>query len=188
MVSVEQLWLPIIASAVAVFVASSILHMVIKWHKADYKPLPNEDEVRAALRSSSKAPAQYMVPYCEDPKDFKKPEVMQRFVDGPIALIAIRKPGAPAMGPFLGQWFALNLAVAILAGYIASKMVPAGASFLAICRPVSVLTFAAYATGSVTDFIWMGKPAGNMVRELVDAFIYGLVTAIVFALLWPKAM
>ena len=188
MVSVEQLWLPIIASAVAVFVASSILHMVLKWHRADYRALPNEDEVRAALRSSAKTPAQYMVPYCADPKDLKKPEMTQKFVDGPLALISVRKPGPPAMGPFLGQWFALNLAVAILAGYIASKMVPAGASFLAICRPVSVLTFVAYAAGSVSDFIWMGKPAGNMVREVIDAFIYGLVTALVFAFLWPKAM
>ncbi len=187
MVSVEQLWLPIIAAAVAVFIASSILHMVIKWHKADYSGLPNEDEVRAALRSSAKTPAQYMIPYCADPKDFKKPEIAQKFVDGPLALISIRKPGPPAMGPFLGQWFGLNLVVAILAGYLASKMVPAGASFLAICRPVSVVTFVAYGAGSVTDFIWMGKPFGNMVRDLVDAFIHGLVTALAFAILWPHA-
>ena len=45
-----SLWIPVIVSAVVVFVASSILHMALKYHKADVKSLPNEDAVREALR------------------------------------------------------------------------------------------------------------------------------------------
>ena len=41
-----SLWLPVMISAVVVFVASSIIHMALKYHKADYKSLPNEDAVR----------------------------------------------------------------------------------------------------------------------------------------------
>ena len=49
MVSLTQLWVPIILSAVIVFLASSLIHMVFKWHNADYRRLPDEDAVRAAL-------------------------------------------------------------------------------------------------------------------------------------------
>ena len=50
MVSLGALWLPILLSAVFVFIVSAIIHMVLKYHNSDYRRLPNEDEVRAALR------------------------------------------------------------------------------------------------------------------------------------------
>ena len=49
MVPVTALWLPILLSAVIVFVASSILHMVLPIHKSDYRKLPEEERVRDAL-------------------------------------------------------------------------------------------------------------------------------------------
>ena len=48
MAMLASLWLPILLSAVAVFVASSLIHMLFKWHNRDYRKLPNEDAVRAA--------------------------------------------------------------------------------------------------------------------------------------------
>ena len=36
MVSILALWLPILVAAVIVFVASSILHMVLPYHRSDY--------------------------------------------------------------------------------------------------------------------------------------------------------
>ena len=47
---VAALWLPILLSAVLVFVASSIIHMASPWHKSDYPKMPNEDGVMDALR------------------------------------------------------------------------------------------------------------------------------------------
>ena len=52
MVSLAALWLPIILAAVIVFIASSILHMVLPYHRGDYKKLPDEDKVSAALRDA----------------------------------------------------------------------------------------------------------------------------------------
>jgi hypothetical protein len=49
MISVAALWMPILLSAVFVFVASSILHMVLPYHRSDFAKLPAEDEVRDAL-------------------------------------------------------------------------------------------------------------------------------------------
>ncbi|MBC7791989.1 MAG: hypothetical protein H7Z74_18740, partial [Anaerolineae bacterium] len=50
MTGLIMLWLPIILSAVIVFVVSSIIHMALPWHKSDYPKVPNEDQVRNALR------------------------------------------------------------------------------------------------------------------------------------------
>ena len=50
MVPLTSLWLPILLSAVIVFVASSIMHMLLPYHRSDYSQLPDEDKVLTALR------------------------------------------------------------------------------------------------------------------------------------------
>ena len=50
MVPLMSLWLPILLSAVFVFVMSSIIHMVLGYHRADYRKLPAEDEFMEAMR------------------------------------------------------------------------------------------------------------------------------------------
>ena len=186
MISLEQLWIPIVLSAVLVFVASSLIHMVFKWHNPDYRKLANEDEVRAAIRASNAAPGQYLIPHCIDPKEMQKPEMQQKFKDGPVGFLMLRAPCAPSMGKPLGQWFALNLVIAIVAAYLAAKTLPVGATFLGVCREVSLVTFLAYAGGSVSAAIWMAKPWNSAAKECLDAFIYGLVSAVAFAWLWPR--
>jgi len=151
MLSVSQVWLPILGSAFGVFVASSLVHMVLKWHNSDYRKLSNEDEARGLLHAA--APGMYFVPYCADMKELQKPGNIQKFVDGPVAMITIRPSGKPSMGKPLVQWFLLNLFVAVIAGYVATKMVAPGASFLAVCRPVATLTFMSYAAGSLSSGI-----------------------------------
>ena len=36
MIGIIELWLPILLSAVFVFVVSSLIYMVTRWHKSDY--------------------------------------------------------------------------------------------------------------------------------------------------------
>ena len=186
MVSLAQLWMPIVLAAVLVFVTSSLIHMVFRWHNSDYRKFANEDEVRAAIRASTPAPGQYVLPYYPDPKEMQTPEAQRKFTEGPVGFLLLRPPGMPGMGASLGQWFALNLLVAIVAGYLASRAVPAGASFLAVCRVVSITTFLAYATGGLQMAIWMGKPWGSAAKEFLDAFLYALVSALAFGWLWPR--
>ena len=66
---VLELWLPIVLTAVFIFIASSLIHMVFKWHNSDYKKLSNEDEVAAAIRAGNHAPGQYVLPHCMDMKE-----------------------------------------------------------------------------------------------------------------------
>ena len=40
MVSLAALWLPIVLSAVIVFVASSIMHVLLKYHQSDCHQIP----------------------------------------------------------------------------------------------------------------------------------------------------
>ena len=186
MISLAQLWMPIVLSAVLVFVVSSLIHMVFKWHNSDYRKLTNEDEVRAAIRASNPAPGQYMIPYCGDPKEMGKPEMLQKFKEGPTGFLNLMRPGAPSMGKPLAFWFLLNLIIAFAVGYLACHTVPFGVSFLAVCRFVGIVTFLAYACGSVANAIWMGKTRNSAAKEVLDAFLYGLVSAVAFGWLWPR--
>jgi len=42
-------WLPILVSAVVVFIASAAIWMVFKWHDKDFRKADNEDAVRSAM-------------------------------------------------------------------------------------------------------------------------------------------
>jgi hypothetical protein len=185
---IAQLWLPIVVSAVLVFIASSLIHMVFKWHNSDYRKLSNEDEVRSVVRAGGPTPGMYMIPHCGDMKEMKNPEFIKKFVDGPVAFVTLKAPGPPTMGGALGMWFVYTLVIGAVAAYIAQKtLMPAGPEvhFLQVCRVVGALTFLAYGAGSVQAGIWMAKPWGSVAKDLLDAAIYAAVTALTFAWLWP---
>ena len=186
MVSLGALWLPILLSAVFVFVVSSILHMVLKYHAADYRRLPNEDAVRAAIRSGNPSPGQYVTPHVMDMKELESPEVKQKFTDGPVAVMYVKPNGVTGMGPMLGQWFLFILFVSFFLAYIASHVLAPGTSYLEVFRVVGAAGFLAYAAGAIPNAIWMGKPWSVTIKELIDGLIYGLVTAGPFGWLWPR--
>jgi len=187
MVTLTSLWLPILLSAVGVFVASSLVHMLLRWHNADYRKLPNEDEVRAAIRKGPATPGQYVVPHCLDMKQLQSPEMQQKFVEGPNALLWIRANGKQAMGPMLGQWFALNLLVSFTVAYLAAHTLAAGAAPLQVLRVTASIGFLAYAVGSISDGIWFYKPWRAVGKDLLDALIFGFAGGAVLAWLWPAA-
>ncbi len=182
---IAQLWMPILVSAVLVFVASSLIHMVFKWHNADYHKLANEDEVRAVLRAGSPTPAEYVIPHCADMKQMKNPEFVKKFEEGPVAMLTLRAPGPPKMGGALGLWFAYTVLIGAIAAYIAQKTLIGPVNFLQVCRVVGTLTFVAYVGGSVQSGIWMGKPWGSVAKDVLDGAIYATLTAVTFAWLWP---
>ena len=184
MVTLGALWLPIIASAVLVFVASSLVHMVFKYHNRDYTKIPNEDAVRAAIRGAK--PAQYIIPYCADMKDMEKPEMKQKYVEGPIVVMNVMPTGVPKMGKNLVQWFIFVLVVSFFIAYVAAHTIPPGAAYLGVFRVVGAVGFLAYAAGVLPASIWMGKPWAITWKEVFDGLLYGLVTAGTFGWLWPK--
>lgn len=186
MVSLAQLWIPILLSAVCVFAASSLIHMVVKWHASDYRPLSNEDEVRAAIRKGTPTPGQYVMPHCSDMKDMGKPEVQEKYKEGPVGFLVVIPNGAPAMGPALLKWFLYTALVAFMAAYLASRTLAPGTHYLQVFRVVGAVSFLSYGFGSIQMGIWMGKPWSAVIKDLADALIYGLLSAGVFGWLWPR--
>lgn len=186
MVPLGALWLPILLSAVLVFVSSSIIHMVLKYHHSDYTKLPNEDAVRAAIRSGNPSPAQYIIPYCPDPKEMGSPEMKQKYVEGPLAVLNLLRPGVPNMGKNLVQWFGFALVVSFFIAYVAAHTIRPGARYLEVFRVVGMVGFLAYAAGQLPAAIWMGKPWKIAWKEVFDGLLYGLVTAGTFGWLWPR--
>src|SRR5215471_14036606 len=100
MVPIPALWLPILLSAVIVFLASSILHMVLSLHKTDYRRLPDEEKVMDALRTAGVTPGRvYYFPFATM-KQMKAPETVEKFKRGPVGLLTIFPSRTPAMGKY----------------------------------------------------------------------------------------
>lgn len=185
MVTLGELWQPIVLSAVLVFVVSSLIHMVLRYHASDYTPLPNEEAVRAAIRAGNPAPAQYIIPYCQ-PKDMGSPETQKKFEEGPIAVLNLKRSGRVSMGPMLFQWFLFSLVVSVFIAYAAAHSLARGAVYLEVFRLVGTIGWLAYAAAQIPAAIWMGKPWSVTWKEVLDGLLYGLVTAGTFGWLWPR--
>jgi len=182
-----SLWLQVIVSAVAVFVASSILHMVLKYHKGDHKPLPDEAVVREALAKAGPAPGTYFTPHCPDMKQLNEPAIKEKFEKGPVAIITLLKPGPVNMGKSLAQWFGFCVLVSFVAAYVARHTLPPGDGGLLVMRITGTVAFAAYAVSQVSDSIWKGQPWANTFRFILDGAVYALLTGATFMLMWPEA-
>jgi hypothetical protein len=185
MVALSALWLPILLSAVIVFVASSIMHMVLPYHKGDYKQLPNEEGLLSALRSASLKPGAYIFPYC-DHKDMKSPAVQEKFKQGPVGMMTIRPSGVPAMPKFLVQWFVYCLVIGFFVAYLTGHTVGPNTHYLAVFRVAGTAAFLAYGLGNLSNGIWKGQPWSMTIKEVIDGLIYGLLTAGTLGWLWPR--
>lgn len=185
MVSITELWLPILLSSVIVFVASSIIHMVLPYHRSDYKQLPDEDKALAGLRAAAPKPGLYVFPYC-DHKNMKSPEVQEKFKQGPVGMLTVRPNGPVNMGGFLGLWFVFNVAVGIIVAHLAIHVVPAGAHYRIVFRVAGTASFLAYGMGNIINSIWRGQTWSMTAKEIIDALIYGSLTAGTFGWLWPR--
>jgi len=184
MVALSALWLPILLSAVIVFVASSIMHMVLPYHKGDYRQLPNEEGLLSTLRSASLKPGLYIFPYC-DHKDMKSPAVQEKFKQGPVGMMTIRPSGVPAMPKFLVQWFVYCLVIGFFVAYLTGHTVGPNTHYLAVFRVAGTAAFLAYGLGNLSNGIWKGQPWSMTIKEVIDGLIYGLLTAGTFGWLWP---
>ncbi len=179
------LWLPIVLSAVIVFVASSIMHMVLPYHRSDYNGLPDEDKIRAVLRAANLKRGLYIFPFCTH-KDMKSPALIEKYKEGPVGFLNIMPSGPPAMPKFLGQWVLFCLVVGFFTAYITAHTVAAGANYLVVFRVAGATAFMAYGLGHLSDGIWKGQMWSSVIKEVFDGLVYGLLTAGVFGWLWPR--
>jgi hypothetical protein len=185
MAFLSALWLPIVLSAVIVFVASSIMHMVLPYHKGDYRQLPEEDKAMAALRPLGLTRGLYVFPFCTH-KDMKSPAMQEKYKQGPVGMLTVFPSGTPVMPKFLGQWFAYCLIIGFFVAYLTAHTVMPGAHYPVVFRVAGTAAFLAYGLANISNGIWKGQPWSMVLKEVFDGLIYGLLTAGTFGWLWPR--
>ncbi len=185
MVSITTLWLPILLSAIIVFVASSIMHMLLPYHRSDYKQLPDEEKLLATLRAAGLKRGLYVFPFCTH-KEMKSPAMLEKYNQGPVGMMTVMPSGQPVMPKFLGMWFAYSLIVGFFVAYLTGRTLAPGAHYLAVFRVAGTAAFLAYGLGHLSNGIWKGQPWSTTVKEVIDGLVYGLLTAGAFGWLWPR--
>jgi hypothetical protein len=186
MVPLTSLWLPILLSAVIVFVASSVIHMVLGYHKNDLLALPKEDEVMAALRPFNIPPGDYGMPKPASMKDMGSPAFIEKMKRGPAVFMTVLRPGPFETGAQLAQWFVYSVVISVFSSYVASRAVGPGADYLMVFRFVGTTAFMGYAMALPQFSIWYRRNWVTTLRSVFDGLLYASLTAGTFGWLWPR--
>lgn len=186
MVSLLSLWLPILLSAVIVFVVSSVIHMLLPYHKTDFGGVEKEDEVQQALRPFKIPPGEYFLPWCADQKSRETPEFKEKLEKGPVLMMTVMENGPPKMAASLVLWFCYSIVVSFFAAYIAGRALGAGADqYLSVFRFVGASAFAGYSLALLQNSIWYKRSWSATLKSMFDGLIYASLTAGTFGWLWP---
>lgn len=186
MTGLSTLLIPILLSAVLVFLASSVIHMMTPWHKNDYPKVLNEDQLRDAIRPLAIPPGDYMVPRPSSTEEMRSPEFAEKCKQGPNLIMTVLPTGAFSMGKNLALWFVYCVVVGTFAAYVAGRALPPGATYLEVFRFVGCTAFIGYALALWQMTIWYHRSLGTTIRSTIDGLIYALLTAGVFGWRWPQ--
>jgi hypothetical protein len=185
MVPLTQLLLPILLSAALVFAVSSVIHMVLTYHRTDYAGVTDEDRLMDDLRAAGLTPGDYVVPHVGAPAELSSPEYVAKRERGPVAFITVVPSGKSGMGSSLAAWFLYSVIISIVAGYVAGRALEPGAPYLEVFRFVGTTALAGYVFGLWQQSIWFGRPWSTTLKASFDGVVYALLTAGVFGWLWP---
>ncbi len=186
MVPMTSLWLPILLSAVIVFVASFIIHMMLPYHRADFGKVPDEGGVQEALRKFNIPPGDYMIPHAGGPEGMKSLEFKEKIKKGPVVVMTVMGSGAMNMGASLTQWFVYCAVVGVISAYVTSRALTPGAHYLSVFRFAGCTAFVGYALALWQNSIWYKRKWSTTIKNTFDGLVYGLLTAGIFGWLWPK--
>jgi len=166
MVSLMSLVVPIVLSAVLVFVLSSVIHMVMTYHRADFKGLPKEDEVLETFRRLNVAPGDYSAPFCDSPASMKEPAYVENMKRGPGLVVTVWPTSSFNMGATLGQWFVYLLVVSLFTGYVLSRVFGEGANYMEVFRIAGTVAFMVAARRVVCQQVLRrGSPCENLMAK-----------------------
>jgi hypothetical protein len=186
MTALIALWLPIVLSAVFVFIASSIIHMLPLWHKSDYPPVPNQDLVMDTLRPLAIPPGDYLMPRAQSGAEMRSPEFIEKWKKGPVLMITVIPNASFSMAKPLTLWFIYSLVVSYFSAYIASRALGPGAPYLEVFRFAGATAFIGYALALWQMSIWYNRSWSMTIKSTFDGLIYALLTAGTFGWLWPR--
>ena len=184
MAFVHQLWLPILLSALFVFITSAAFWMVAPHHQNEWGKLPSQDAVLGALRAQPAVPGLYTLPGVNDPAERKDPAWRADVDRGPVAYVTLRPGGMPNMGASMAKSLLGNVVVSLFCAYVASHALAPDAGYLQVFRIVGACGFMSYALASLQDSVWFGRPWSSFGKQCFDALVFGCLMGGTFGWLW----
>jgi hypothetical protein len=178
------LWLPILLSAVVVWIISAVVWMALPHHKRDFIALPDEDSFMDAVRKSGIKPGNYIFPDFRDPKAMKSEKIQKALEEGPVGHLSVW-PTPLTMGSKMFATFIVYLVVSILIAYLTRVALPGPAPFAKVFQVAATAGILAYCFSFIPNAVWFGSYKRTIVANVVDGIVYGLITGALFAWLWP---
>lgn len=186
MVGLSALWMPVVVSAMFVFIALALVHGVLGWHKDDMAAVPAEAKVMETLRGLNVRPGLYRFPFSDSVDEMKTPEWDEKMKQGPVGVMTIQPSSPINMGKLFGQWFVYSLVIAVFAAYVTGRTRGMGAPFLEVFRVSAAVSFCCYVVGLWHNWIWWGQGTRFTITYSLDGIIYAVITGATFGWLWPR--
>lgn len=180
------LWLPILVCSVVLQIASTLAWIVSPHHKPDFIKHPEEEKLMELIRSSTpNAGQQYVFPYAE-PSEMKDEAVVARYKAGPWGLLNVW-PGQPNMGGNIFKTFVFFVVTTFFIAYLTQLALDPGEGFSKVFQIAGTAGILAYCFAPTANDIWFAKPRRAVLMNWIDGIIYGLLTGVIFASMWPAA-
>ena len=187
MVALGSLLLPILASTVLVFIASTLIWMVLNLHKKDWVRLPDEDAFAEALGAQKPSPGEYSFPHAATSEDWKSDEWQEKFKRGPVGFLTVKPAGEMGMGKSMAAWLVYIVVMEVFVAYLTGLSLAAGADFMQVFQVAGTVAILAFSGAVAPQAIWMGRRWKNVLKFIFDGVVYGLLSAAAFGWLWPAA-
>lgn len=185
-----SLWLPILLSALAVWILSTILSLPFFHHKHDWVGLPGaqEDALMDAIRNIAIAPGNYLFPDFRTRAQMESAKVKQAHASGPVGHLSLwRTP--MTMGATLTGTLLVYLIVSTLIAYLASVALPMppakSPDFAKVFQRVGTAGVLAYSFAFIPSDLWFGASKRAIAARIFDGVVCGLITGAIFAWRWP---
>jgi hypothetical protein len=180
-ISVWELWLPVVVSGVALFIASWAAWMLLPHHKKEWGRLPEEDAIMNALKSANIPAGQFMFPCPVTPNDWKTADFKAKMQAGPNGNLVVWS-GPCSMGKNMACTVLFFLVANFVIAYLAAQALAPGSDLMKVFQFVGTAGILTYGTANILNGIWFGR---KMVADIVDGIVYGLITGAIFAAMWP---
>lgn len=173
-VDLLDLWLPILAAWLATHVLSTLAWTALPHHKPEWKHLPSEGDIDAALKAAGALPGEQYLLSTGDAND-TDPAKCRGMV--------ILWDHTPSMGKNIGMTLLFFLFAATTIGYLASIALTKETSALEVFRFTATAGVLAHVAAGIPTIIWFRR---KFLMDLLDGLAYSLATGAAFALLWPS--
>lgn len=165
-----------VLGGIALFLWSSITHMVLPLGEVGVQQMQNEEPVLTAMRSSIQAPGFYFFPGMDrspgmtaEQQEAATQEWQTKYNTGPWGILIYHPPGTSSSFPVqLTRELLTNIVSALLAAFLLSRALGGLSSFGMRVAFVALLGLFASVAGDIPYWNWYGFPTNYTLAQLTD--------------------